>query len=160
MMRWLLLVALCPLVGCTISTPFQGPGYDPDKGLVIEGVQTAYVGLTLAVLKKDPKLQSVFWSHVKKVEAALSDRPGFIGYSKRTRLLGNRAWTMTVWTDEASLEAFVRSEVHQTAIRESMNALESAAFARIEINRESIPLSWNHAIAILEARREGYKRSG
>ena len=160
MKLWIpVIVLLASLVGCTLATPFRGPGYDRGKGIVLDGVETVYVGLTLAVLKNDRKLQSVFWSNVRKVEASLYQRKGFIGYSKRTRLLGNRAWTMTVWTDEASLEDFVQSDVHQRAIRESMGALESAAFARIEIKPEEIPISWDRAIALLEKQNEGYSRS-
>ena len=160
MKQWItIMVAMCSLAGCTLATPFRGPGYDPEKGILLDGVETVYVGLTLAVLKNDRKLKSVFWSNVKRVEASLYSRKGFIGYSKRTQLLGNRAWTMTVWTDEASLEEFVQSDAHQTAIRESMDALESASFARIEIKPEEIPLCWDRATAMMEAQSKGYNQS-
>jgi hypothetical protein len=56
---------------------------------------------------------------------------------------------MTVWTDEESLNGFVESEVHQAAIRESMDALESANFARIKLKREEIPISWEDALNVL-----------
>ena len=160
MKQWIAMIAaLASLTGCTIATPFRGPGYDPEKGILLDGAETVYVGLTLAVLRNDRKLRSAFWSNVEKVEASFNRRKGFIGYSKRTQVLGNRAWTKTVWIDEASLEAFVHSDVHQTAIRESMKALESASFARIEIKTEEIPIGWDRAIAILEAQNKGYKQS-
>lgn len=157
MKRWIaLLISVIPLVGCTIAAPFKGPGYEPKKGITLEEVDTVYVGLTLAELKKDPDLQAKFWYHVKKVEESLESLPGFIGYSKRTRLFGNQAWTMTVWTDEESLDNFVQSEVHQTAIRESMDALENANFARAELKREEIPISWEDALELLAAQNGQY----
>jgi hypothetical protein len=79
----------------------------------------------------------------------LPGRPGFVGYAKRTRLFGNEAWTMTIWADEKSLNDFVESKVHQTAIRESINALASANFARVELKRAEMPLSWDRALQLL-----------
>ena len=157
MKRWIaLLVSVLPLAGCTIATPFKGPGYEPQKGITLAAVDTVYVGLTLAELKEDRELQAKFWYHVRKVEDSLETLPGFVGYSKRTRLFGNQAWTMTVWTDEESLDRFVQSEVHQTAIRESMEAIELASFARVALKREEIPISWEDALAILDAQNGRY----
>ena len=154
MFRWLqlliTLLLLSSFFGCVINTPLKGPGVDSGSGEMKDGAETVFVGLTYALLVDDPKLHSTFWSHVGKVEASLPGHPGFVGYSKRKRLFGNEAWTMTIWTDEKSLKDFIESEVHQTAIRESMRALDSAAFARIELKREEIPLSWKSAQQMLD----------
>ena len=154
MFRWfklvITLILLFSFFGCVIDTPLKGPGVESRTGEMADGAETVFVGLTYAVLVDDPKLRSTFWSHVGKVEESLPGLPGFVGYSKRKQLFGNEAWTMTIWTDEKSLDDFVESDVHQTAISESMKALDAATFARIELKREDIPLSWKTAMQILD----------
>ena len=144
------LLLLSSFFGCVIDTPLKGPGVESGSGEMKDEAETVFVSLTYAVLVDDPKLNSTFWSHVGMVEASLPGHPGFVGYSKRKRLFGNEAWTMTIWTDEKSLNDFIESEVHQTAIRDSMKALDSATFARIELKREEIPLSWKSALPLLD----------
>ena len=146
----IILILFFFLFGCVIDTPLKGPGVESRTGEMTDEAETVFVGLTHAVLVDDPRLRSTFWSHVGKVEESLSGHPGFVGYSKRKQLFGNEAWTMTIWTDEKSLNDFVESEVHQTAIRDSIKALDSTTFARIELKREEIPLSWKYAMQILD----------
>ncbi len=144
------LVVWFSIFGCVIDTPLKGPGIASGTSKMTNSAGTVFVSLTKAVLVNDPKLRAIFWSYVGKVEASLPEHPGFVGYSKRTRLFGNEAWTMTIWTDEKSLNDFVEGDVHQTAIRESIHALASATFARVELNREEIPLSWERALQFLD----------
>jgi hypothetical protein len=49
---------------------------------------------------------------------------------------------MTVWRDKASLDAFVRSEVHTEAIRMGMPAVKTAQFLRFEWPAQDVPPSW------------------
>ncbi|MCG8693896.1 MAG: hypothetical protein MI806_22050, partial [Minwuiales bacterium] len=63
---------------------------------------------------------------------------------------------MTVWSDEASLIAFVQGETHQAAIAEGFEALETAGFARFEADRADIPVAWDRAIEILEKSQRSY----
>ena len=147
-----LLLSILGLGGCAIATPFQGPGYDRRKGVTIVGKDRVVVALTQAVLHDDGAKRPQFWDYVVQVEATLAERPGFVGYSLRRELLGDNAWTMTVWSDEASLDGFVRSDVHQAAIREAMEALACARFARVEVDRSEIPIAWDRAIGLLDAR--------
>ncbi|MDJ0951410.1 MAG: hypothetical protein QNJ94_21065 [Alphaproteobacteria bacterium] len=150
--------ALCAFVlgGCAISTPFRGPGYDPNKGVTLEGEGKVVVSLTEAVLRADGERRPVFWANVGRVEASLEGREGLVGYAMRRQLFGNQAWTMTVWADEASLIAFVESAAHQTAIREAGGALEAARFARVAIDREDIPISWERALELLDSGSRQY----
>ena len=131
--------------GCTISTPFSGPKYKQEPG----ADEKVIVGLTKAVTGDDRKKNKVFWAYTRRVEKSLQDREGFIGYSMRKQLFGKEAWTMTVWDNETSLDAFVRSDLHQEAMKEGWPALVSASFARIEIDRDEIPISWERAEELL-----------
>ncbi len=146
----LALLSTFALGGCAISTPFQGPGYDRRNGVTIAGEGRVVVALTKAVLRDDGALRSTFWDYVLRVEASLPERAGFVGYSLRRELIGKRAWTMTVWSDEASRAAFVQSDVHQAAIGEAMGALACARFARLEVARDEVPIPWHRALALFE----------
>ena len=143
-------LSLLALGGCAIATPFKGPGFDPKKGVTLEGPDRVVVAVTKAVVQGDRGERSGFWTNVWRVEESLETRSGFIGYSLRRQLFGSTAWTMTVWIDEASLDAFVESSVHQTAIEQSLPALSQTGFARVEVERDDIPLPWDRAVEILE----------
>ena len=126
----LALLSFLGLEGCAFATGFQGPGYDRRNGVTLPGEGRLVVGLTKAVLRDDGALRSTFWDYVFKVADSLPERPGFVGYSLRREVFGKQAWTMTVWSDEASLAAFVESDLHQAAIRDAMGALACVRFAR------------------------------
>lgn len=151
-----LFLALLSLGGCAIATPFRGPGYDSADGVAADRPETVVVVLTEAVLRDDRAGSSAFWDNVGKVEDSLAQQPGFIGYSLRRELLGDRAWTMTAWSDEASIAAFVHSPTHQTAIAEGLGALQATGFARIKVKRDDVPLDWERALEILAASERRY----
>ena len=146
----LALLSLFSLDGCAFATGFQGPGYDRRKGVTLPGEDRLLVGLTKAVLRDDGALRSTFWDYVFKVADSLPEQPGFVGYSLRREIFGKQAWTMTVWSDEASLIAFVESDLHQAAIRDALGALACVRFARLEIARAEVPISWERALALFE----------
>lgn len=129
------------LSGCAVSTPFQKaePQSPPSSDAVI-------VAITEATLGDDAAQRRAFWANVERVDASLPTRDGFLGVSKRTELFGDRVWTMTVWEDEASLDAFVRSDVHQTAIAEAYGGLDGARFVRFEVTLGAVPVAWSDAI--------------
>jgi hypothetical protein len=63
------------------------------------------------------------------VEKQIRTSEGAVAYSLAVDLLKRRFWTCSVWTGEAAIAAFVRSEPHATAIaRYEEWAAEGAAF--------------------------------
>jgi heme-degrading monooxygenase HmoA len=68
-----------------------------------------------------------------------------LGHKVRKQLLGNEAWTMTVWQNEESLNHFVRGDMHSNAIQNGLDAVAKARFVRFTIERSKIPLSWDEA---------------
>ncbi len=143
------------LTNCKISTPFRAPEIDPSGQAVGAPDDRVVVGVTHVVVGKDGRRAKTFWSNVWKVKGSLEARPGFLGASLRRQLFGNQAWTMTVWEDHQSLDAFVRHAVHRSAMKEGMPALVKARFARIEVARDEIPISWKRAERLLET--EGWE---
>lgn len=50
------------------------------------------------------------------VQRQLKETPGLVRYALRARFLRKRYWTYSVWTDRASLDAFLQAEPHRTAM--------------------------------------------
>lgn len=136
--------AACGLAGCQMATPFSGPGYSGGSGgsgvIGAAAGERVVVGVTHAVL--DGRKRSVFDEHTRRVVRSLPEHDGYLGHSIRTRVFGHEVWTMTVWRDGAALDAFVRSPVHQEAIRRGMPAVIAAQFMRLEWPATSPPPSW------------------
>jgi heme-degrading monooxygenase HmoA len=146
--------ALLPLLllGCKVSTPFAGAFQDgslPDDTDVL-------VAITYIEIGDDALQNKAFWREVANVEASLEGMPGFLGYSLRRELFGNKAWTMTVWRDEASLTAFVASPVHRAAIVGGSPSLRKARFARLETKKADVPIDWDVAKNYLAENGRGY----
>lgn len=149
---WIGFAVVFSLGGCTIATPYKELAAEPDA----DGENTVVISLTHAVLSDDRSKRKRFWNQVESVQATLSNRPGLIGYSMRRELLGNDAWTMTVWRDKESLQAFVTSPTHLAAMRDGLPGLEDARFARFEVERQRVPLSWETALSYLDTHSRGY----
>ncbi|MEL6607194.1 MAG: hypothetical protein AAFP88_03020 [Bacteroidota bacterium] len=147
-------VTVSLLAGCAIGPPFRTQSAlqsFQDDDLVV-------VGLTKAVRGKDARKNRLFWNNTKAVIDSLKrgEHPGLLGHAVRVEILGKASWTMTVWKDEESLNNFVRSPIHQKAIREGFAALQDANFARVKRALKDIPLSWAEVEAILTAQNARY----
>jgi len=139
------LVALL-LGGCAIATPFRfvtapdAAAPDPSAPVVLV--------LTHAVA--DPDRRAAFDEHTRRVAAALPSQAGLIGYALRRELLGNEAWTMTVWRDEAARAAFVASPLHQAAIAAGLPGLVKVRFRRMSLPAGALPIGWSDALRLLD----------
>lgn len=137
------------LASCGSAPHLRGPGYDPDRGVVLDGVgDTVWVALTAAFVADGQS--TVFIADTQRVLASLPAQPGLIGWSMRGDPAAGRAWTMSVWRDEESLEDFMLSRIHRDAVRNGRVTLEKVDFRRIEWPTESVPPSWDEAFELLE----------
>lgn len=128
--------------GCQVGPSFRGPGFSDELGVTApDAGETVVVAITHAVL--DGKNRDAFDEYTQKVIKSLRGNDGYIGYAVRTRIFGNEVWTMTVWRDEESTKAFVRSPVHQEAIRRGLAGVKTAQFLRFEWPRSEVPPSWD-----------------
>jgi heme-degrading monooxygenase HmoA len=135
------------LASCKMAAPFRGPITETSQFAPDE---TALIALTYVKTGTDSAKNKVFWEQVMKVDAAVPMQAGYLGHSIRRVVMGEEGWTMTVWANEQSLNAFVRGEAHQTAIAKSINAVVAGRFARITVKRSEIPISWTKAEQILK----------
>jgi heme-degrading monooxygenase HmoA len=138
---WLLI-----LPACTFATGFRfAPGVEP-TGAPAE--HEVVVALTHAVLKGTD--DALFFDQIERVVAGLAQQPGYVGHSLRSSGRGE-AWTMTVWTDEDALDAFVGSRLHREAITAALVAVDKARFHRYRVPMRSLPPDWSMALAQLES---------
>lgn len=132
--------------GCTIAPPFKRSdalkrSVDPDA--------TAIIALTHAVLGKDTTKNDVFWDYTNKVLDAVPNQAGYLGHGVRITLPRGEAWTMTAWADQRSLNDFVNSAEHRTAMKLGYPALVDSRFTQIVVKRAEVPISWERADRLL-----------
>jgi len=144
----MLAAAFLLLTNCSLARPFHGPGLKPIMDTPGGPDSTVVVAITNAVVDGDNR--KAFDDHTQKVIASLESHDGFIGYSVRTRILGNEVWTMTVWRDKAAMRAFVRGQVHDKAIEAGYDAVLQERFLVFEAKAKEIPLSWGDVLKRLE----------
>lgn len=165
-MRWitgtlslaLLVTALVALAtGCEIATPLEGPRYDEESG-VQPPTPDGHVIVALTKATTGDRGSKNFDAETDRVIASLKTQDGLIAWSVRKELLGDDAWTMTVWRDEAALDAFLDGAVHTRAVERAYDELEASRFARFRMNADQLPLDWERAKRILQGDDEGIER--
>ena len=134
--------------GCHIGRPFQGPGFDPERGVTAPGAgATVVVGVTYG--KVAPGSGRRFSEQLGRVRTSLEDQPGLIGHAVRKHLFGREVWTLSVWTDEDSLDTFLEQAVHREASREGGIPRTAVRSRRAVVPASELPLSWSWAEELL-----------
>ena len=129
------------LSSCTYTAPFRE----------VEAVSPeAQVIVTLSAVEHQKGQRKRFLADTRRVLADLPNQAGLVGYSFRFQLLGNKAWTMTAWKDEASRDQFAKSPVHLAAVRRSRLTAKNMRFISASVPAGSLPMSWDEAIRLLD----------
>lgn len=150
MKQWVLCMVLPFLFGCAFNTPLSGPNYQSGAALEAVGITEVVVSLTEAELKRNRDARDLFWKYVDDIDVQLETQPGLIASSKRVTLFGQKAWTMTIWQDQAALMAFVQSDVHQIAARRTPDMITDGRFATFVMASRELPLDWDTALDRLQ----------
>lgn len=151
---WLLLAAVAslPLLlsGCsTYTSSFRSPS---------PAILPADTEVVVALTQVDhrPGMRSAFFADTRRVLADMEGHDGLIGYAFRFELFGRRAWTVSIWRDEAALQRFIRSPAHRAAMRNSDTTSDEMRFVRATMRADAIPPPWPAVISRLaEARPYG-----
>lgn len=135
-----LLSALTMLLkACAVGLPVPQVSADADAPLV----------LVLTRVVVDGAQRAEFDRQTRRVIASMDQHPGLLGYAARRELFGNQGWTMSVWADDASRAAFVRSAVHRQAIARSLPALITVELKRLTVPRRELPTDWDAVLRLL-----------
>lgn len=133
------------------ETPFEGPGYNSETNTLVLQDTPLVVALTELHVKNAPGPGKRFGEHADAVGTHLyGDEPaGFVGGSFRN--VGKlQWWTMSVWTDEASMNDFVLSEPHASAMTELAQVSSAARSTHLDFPAGGPPPSWDWALDQLE----------
>src|SRR5215470_18621395 len=71
---------------------------------------------------------------------------GLVGYSLYTKLAAGHFWTLSVWEDEAALQAFVHAEPHRGTMRILLPHMGPTRFVRWTVFGTGLPILWDDAL--------------
>ncbi len=74
---------------------------------------------------------------------------GLVGYSLRAQPLAKTFWTLSAWSDEQSLAAFVREMPHRAVMAKLRPHMGATLFTTWTAPGASFPVSWADATARL-----------
>lgn len=93
-----------------------------------------------------------FFLYTAQVVKQLAAAQGLVGYSLLARPLSKRFWTLSAWTNEEALRAFVQYPPHikiMTALALHMGKTE---FTRWTVKGSELPLKWDDALRRIDSR--------
>jgi quinol monooxygenase YgiN len=137
------------LTACSVAMPFRWPGLQHSTGAALTGANDKVL-LVLTNPTVYPDRRAAFDDYTQRLLKSMQNQPRLIGYSARRQLLGNEAWTVSIWVDDAAMQAFVTSPEHRAAMKAGNPALKSARFRREWISSNELPLNWTRVLQILE----------
>jgi hypothetical protein len=87
-----------------------------------------------------------FLRDTSRIRSQLARSPGLVGYSLRADLLRKRFWTLSAWTDEASLRAFARQDPHRAIAASLASRMGDTRFDLWQVPGNDLPLGWEAAL--------------
>jgi quinol monooxygenase YgiN len=97
-----------------------------------------------------------FARFVSAIRKQLANTPGLLGYSMLARPLAKRYWTVSIWEDEAALQAFVRENPHQEIMSALAGQMGATRFVRWNARgSEARPIGTRHSVACAECLEPG-----
>ncbi|MCO4772071.1 MAG: DUF3291 domain-containing protein [Deltaproteobacteria bacterium] len=145
-MRLTLFVVLTLLTGCSVTSPYEGPGFDGD----VEPEGTVVAAITHTRIAAGGTTS--FSDHLDAIKRQQDVHEGFIGRSLGNDVPTPIRWTLTLWESEESMLRFVTEGAHFDAMLDSSHVIDGvrSAIFTIEADSEEFPPSWERAIEHLE----------
>ena len=84
-----------------------------------------------------------------RIRRQLSRTRGLVGYSLNAQPARKTFWTLSVWTDDASLRAFASADPHRTIVARLRPRMNETRFEFFTVAGNDVPLSWGDAMARL-----------
>jgi hypothetical protein len=81
-----------------------------------------------------------------RIQRQLRTTSGLIGYSLKARLAAKQFWTLSVWEDETSLQAFVAAPPHVAVMKGMAPYMGATRFVRWNAKGSDLPLRWDDAL--------------
>src|SRR5262249_48766104 len=87
-----------------------------------------------------------FALQANRIVRQLEGSAGVIGYSLNSRLISGQFWTLSVWDNEATLQAFVYEAPHVDTMRTMIPHMGPTRFVRWSVRGAELPVSWKDAL--------------
>jgi hypothetical protein len=101
--------------------------------------------LSYLPLKHFRKLPA-FFGYVQAIRGQLQATDGVLGYSMRARIFRLQFWTLSVWRDRSSLNAFVRTDPHLKVMSSLRGHMGATQFIEWRAKGALLPPTWDHAL--------------
>ncbi len=122
------------------ATPWKSFGpVDPDCEYLM-----LFSSLPLKTWRAVPR----FLLHTRRIAGQLNRTNGLLGYSLLARPLAKQFFTLSVWENEAALNAFVRAAPHAGTMADLMPHMGQTRFVKRPIRGSKIPPVWDYALAL------------
>ncbi len=80
-----------------------------------------------------------------RVRGQLLEAPGLVGYSLDAHLFRKTFWTLSAWTDQKAMEAFVRRDPHRSAMAAIRPHMGESTFVFWTVTAADLPITWSVA---------------
>jgi quinol monooxygenase YgiN len=87
-----------------------------------------------------------FFRAVSAIRKQLASAEGLVGYTLRAKPLARDYWTLSVWTDRAALQAFMRTAPHVRLMASLRPSMGPTKFVQWEITSADGRPSWTQAL--------------
>jgi heme-degrading monooxygenase HmoA len=78
-----------------------------------------------------------------RIRGQLAHAPGLVGYALNAQPARKTFWTISVWTDEASLSTFAAADPHRTLTKGLRPQMGQSHFEFFPISGGDLPLNWD-----------------
>lgn len=133
------------LTSCAYTSPYRSTTLAKDGGLSPDHMAI----ITISATEHRPGKRRAFFHDTRQVLADLPEQEGLLGYAFRFQIIGNEAWTVTAWRDQAAQEAFVRSPAHRAAVLRSGQTAQNIRFVTLKRPLSSLPLDWREVLNLM-----------
>jgi Domain of unknown function (DUF3291) len=79
------------------------------------------------------------------IRRQLATTAGLIGYGLDAHLLRRTFWTLSVWEDEAALDAFAHGQPHAGKIAQIRPWMAGSTFVAWTAGSDQLPVTWDQA---------------
>lgn len=91
-----------------------------------------------------------FLRYTRSIRAQLMRTGGLVGYSLRASFSTKEFWTLSAWTDEQALAAFVRADPHREIMAALADRMGETRFTRWRMTGRRLPPDWDEALRRLD----------
>ena len=78
-----------------------------------------------------------------RIRGQLAHAPGLVGYALNAQPARKTFWTISVWTDEASLSRFASADPHRTLAKGLQPQMGQSHFEFFPVSGRDLPLNWD-----------------